>query len=367
MAKQLREPAVRYLKLAGDRAFTLDVGAAGRYYEAALELAPTGDPLAAQLELGLGEALLWSGSGEPAADHLARAAALLREAGEGRSAAVAMVRLARARQSISCDALEVDGTYLAAMSLLEQDAPSAELLSVLAEWGRRLFERDQHGAGLEILERVVALSRDMGGPEPALALCLRGAVRADEGDPRFLDDYRRAMAAAEDQGLSVDRARVWLNFAHDVGLTEGPRRSLEEYEGGLSFATQRGLTSLVQLARAVRVEPLVFAGRWEDALSEMDELESLAGGAAGGGSGDGELIDVRLRVLLPLLWLGREDEARRRLEWVQAQACPADVVEASAAVSGAWRRRGSVRACLVPRPNARCRFRRPTGANGCRS
>jgi tetratricopeptide (TPR) repeat protein len=356
MAKQLRGPAVRYLKLAGDRVFTLDMGAAGRYYEAALKLAPTGDPIAAQLELGLGEALLWSGWGESAAEHLARAAASLKEAGELRSAAVAMVRLARARQSISTDAREVDDIYRAATSLLEEDAPSAELLSVLTEWGRRLCVRDQRSAGLDTLERVVALSRDLGGPEPALALCLRGAVRASKGDPRFLDDYRRAMSAAQDQGLSIDRARVWLNFAYDIGLTEGPRRSLEEYERALSFATQRGLTSLVHYAHAIRVEPLVFAGRWDDALSEMDELESLVASAAGAGD---VLVDGRRIVLLPLLWLGREGEARRRLERIQAEnASAAGVGEASAtavsnAIAEAWLRSsalGAAPGCTVSIP-----------------
>ena len=317
LADRLREPAAKYLKLAGDRASTLDVGAAGKYYEAALGLVPESDPLAAQLELGLGVVRLWSGEGEAASDHLTRAAESLRETGEVRSAAVALVRLARARHSLSADPREVDDLYGAAIGLLEGDAPSPELLSVLTEWGRRLVERNQHDAAVETFERAIAIARDMGGPEPALALCLRGVVRAFTGDPRYLDDYRRAMAAAEDQGLSIDRARVWLNFAYDVGLTAGPQRSLEEYDGALSFASQRGLTSMVLYGRAVRVEPLVYAGRWEDALGEMDDLESVFAGAAGDSS---ELLWGRRLVLLPLLWRGRVDETRRRLERAQVQS-----------------------------------------------
>ena len=266
---------------------------------------------------------------------------MLREAGEVRSAAVALVRLARARHSLSAEPREVDDVYRAAISLLDGDAPSPELLSVVTEWGRRLIERNQPDAGAETFERAIAISRDMGGPEPALALCLRGAVRSFTGDPRYLDDYRRAMAAAEDQGLSIDRARVWLNFACDVGLTEGPRRSLEEYDGALSFADQRGLTSMVLYARAVRVEPLVYAGRWEEALGEMDELESVFVGAAGDSS---ELMWGRRLVLLPLIWRGQVDEARRRLEWAQresdsaASAGDASLADVVGAIAESWLR-----------------------------
>ncbi len=113
------------------------------------------------------------------------------------------------------------------------------------------------------------------------------------------------MAAAEDQGLSIDRARVWLNFAYDVGLTEGPRRSLEEYDGALNFANERGLTAMVLYARAVRVEPLVYAGRWEDALGEMDELESVFGGCCRRQQRS-ELVSAPRPSTL--LWRGQVDE-----------------------------------------------------------
>ncbi len=97
-------------------------------------------------------------------EHLTPAVDLLRETGEVRSAAVALVRLARARHGVSAEPREVDDIYRAAISLLDGDAPSPELLSVLTEWGRRLIERNQRDAGVETFERAIAISRDMGGP-----------------------------------------------------------------------------------------------------------------------------------------------------------------------------------------------------------
>ena len=100
---------------------------------------------------------------------------------------------------------------------------------------------------------------------------LRGSIRGTQGDPGFLEDYRRALEVAETQGLGVERARIWGNFALDIGLVEGPRRSLEEYERVHAFEVQLG--SALGYARDNRVVALVCAGDWDEALREAAELE----------------------------------------------------------------------------------------------
>ena len=305
LAAQLEGPSVRCLTLAGDRAFNLDVCAAERLYAAALEVPATG-PERAHLDLKLGEAALWSGRSAEAATHLELAAAALRATGDLRSAAVALARLARARDNCQADPREVAGLYREAVHLLDDDRPSDARVIALTEWGRELVNAGESDAALEAFEDVLEVARELGVPEPPLALSLRGSTRGLQGDPGFLEDYRRALEIAEMQGLGIERARIWGNFAMDIGFVEGPRRCLEEYERVFAFEVQLG--SALGYARDNRVVALVCAGDWDEALREAHELESDFAARTLGGLRD--LLLVRLLSLLPLIWRGADAEAR---------------------------------------------------------
>ena len=298
---------MRFLTLAGDRAFNLDVHAAERFFAAALDLSVADGLQRAHLDLKLGETALWTGHGQEAAESLGRAAEALSAGGDKRSAAVATARLARARHDLAAAPGDVEGLYREAVTLLDDDGPSDALVTVLTEWGRELVNGGQSDSALTVFERVLEVARELGEPEPPLALALHGAVRASQGDRGFLEDYRRALEVAEAQGLGVERGRIWGNYVFDLCLTEGPRRSLDEWAHALRFCLSRGLASIIGFQRANLVGTLVCAGDWDEALRESAEVEreflEVAGNAA-------DLLLMRILRYLPLVWRGEDADAR---------------------------------------------------------
>ena len=310
LAARLEGPSVRYLTLAGDHAFNVDLRAAQRFYAAALKSSVAGSPERAHLDLKLGEAALWGGRSAQAAQPLQRAVEGLRACGDVRSAAVALARLARVHDNLGADPREVEGLYRDAVTLLDDDGPSEARVTVLTEWGREHFNLGGPALALEAFESALEVARELGAPEPPLALSLRGSVRAARGDPGFVEDYRRALASAEAQGLGSDRARILGNFAADIGLVEGPRRSLAEYARAFDFAASRGMSEHLAFFRALRVAALFGAGEWDEALREAADVEFEFVGSAGSTA---DLVWMRLLRLLLLVWRGAGEDARRQL------------------------------------------------------
>jgi len=316
LAAQLEGPSLRFLTLAGEHAFNLDVHVAERFWERALELSAAEGAERAHLDLRLGEAALWGGRSAEAARHLELAVVALRATGDVRLAAIALARLARARDNLQADPREVEGLYREAVRLLDDDGPSGARVTVLTEWGRELSNSGESDAALEAFEGVLEVARELGVPEPPLALSLRGSIRGSQGDPGFLEDYRRALEIAETQGLGIERARIWGNLALDIGLVEGPRRSLEEYERVFAFEAPLGLA--LGYARDNRVVALVCVGDWDEALREANQLERDFAERSLGGVRD--LLLVRLLRLLPLVWRGTDAEVRVHLSPVVDEA-----------------------------------------------
>jgi tetratricopeptide (TPR) repeat protein len=295
----------------------LDVQVSERFYAAALELSAAGSLGRAHLDLKLGEAALWAGRSADAADSLKRAAEALMQGGDRRSAAVALARLARTRHDQAFAPREVEGLYREAVTLLQDDGPSDALIVALTEWGRELSMASGSDAALEAFERAIQVSQQLGVPPPPLALALRGAVRASLGDARFVEDYRRALDIAEAQGLGVERARVWGNYAFDLCLVEGPRRSLLEWERASDFCRSCGLTSLISYLHSNRVWVLVCAGDWDKAAQEAAQVERDFPQSSGNAE---DLIFMRLLQHLPLVWRGADADARPGLARTLAEA-----------------------------------------------
>jgi class 3 adenylate cyclase/tetratricopeptide (TPR) repeat protein len=325
LAVQMEEPALRFLTLAGDRTVNLDLRAAERWYVAALGLAAGDSPEHARIELKLGEAALWSGRCAEAAERLQRAAIALRAAGDVRGAAIALVRQARAREALSDLPEDVESIYVEASALLDGDGPSNALVTVLTEWGRELENAWRLDDAVAIFERALEVACELGVPEPALALSLRASIRGYRGDVRFLDDYRRALAIAEMQGLGVERMRILSNYALDICLIEGPQRSLEEFERFFDFCTSRGLA--IGYGRETQISVLIAAGRWDDVLRGAVEIEL---DFAEQGGNPSNILFVRLMRQLVAWWRGlgqdvvenpRLDEEELAHATVRADAC----------------------------------------------
>ena len=108
LTAEIVAPTLRSLQLAGDRASNLDLRAAERVYAAAPKQSAANGPERAHLDFKLGEAALWSGRSAAAVARLRRAAEAMKVTGEVRAAAVALARLARARQDLDADPREVE-------------------------------------------------------------------------------------------------------------------------------------------------------------------------------------------------------------------------------------------------------------------
>ncbi len=310
-AGELTDPARRALVAAGDRAADIDLQAARRHYEAALDLTPADDPGRGDIESKLGEALLWSGQVREAAQHLTMAADLLRAAGDRRRAAIALARLARAQHTLLSDSQERE-LYEEAVELLADD-PCDELVTVLTELGRQLGNVGHRERSLDLLQGALDVAASLGLPVPPLALNLRGIERMEMGDPACLDDFRESLRLAEEQGLVVVRERVWGNYASLLTVTEGPRRALEEYEKEFAFGVSHGLVESVTFGRVNRLDPLVAGGHWDEALREAEVLRL-----------DDSVIDrewTRLMVVMPLVWRGDLDTASEMLAQVGTAGC----------------------------------------------
>ena len=311
LAASLTGPALRYLTEAGDCVYNAELPAAERYYRAALDLAEAGTAQQATIQARLGEVLLWSGRRAEADDLLADAVSGLRLAGDPRRTAVALVCLARAREGVVGSAALGD-LYREAMALLDADGPSRELVRVLTECGRFEVDWGEMTSGLAAFEHALETARLIGDPEPALALNLRGSTRGELGLPGCEADFHRSLELAQQQGLGVDLGRIWINYCAFLNLQEGPLRSLEEQTRASGFAHVRGLASFVGGMQALRVESLLYAGRWNEAVSEAGAL--VASPQPGFEALD--LLALRETRLLALAWQGELEASRGELESV---------------------------------------------------
>jgi class 3 adenylate cyclase/tetratricopeptide (TPR) repeat protein len=267
--QEIQAKAMRYLTLAGDRAMGIDVEAAERHYARALELTAGDDPHRPRLLGRHGEALLQRGRFPEAARAFEEAIDGLRAEGDVRAMAVAMGRYSIVLHRLG----DLRHTQVAAeaLALLEPLGPSPELAQALAEQAGTSFVSNEFRQAIALADRAIALAEELGLPEPARALGFRGGPRAFFGDAGGLQDMRRALDAASDQGLGREVALLHYNLAEALWPVEGPRAWLEALREGGAFAERRGIEEFVLGFAAETVVALVDLGSYQEAMA-------LAGG-----------------------------------------------------------------------------------------
>jgi class 3 adenylate cyclase len=318
-AEGLVEPAVHCLALAGERALALDVAAAERHFARALELAGAGSARRPELLVRWADTLKQRSQYREAADALEESIEAFEAAGDERWAAVAIVRLEEVWSWLS----EPDTRRDEAVALLEGDGPSPEKAEVLTEWGYGLWVMDADpAAAIEFLDQAIAISEQLGLPEPVRALGLRGGARCDVGDLRALEDFRRAFAAAEAQGLGGEWNLLSRHHAWAISLFEGPQASLQLVQEGLEVAHRRGAEEDVLSSRAGLVDALAAMGEWDGALAEaaalVPELETA--------EDVWDLLRLRSQQSSLLARRGEAGEARPLLGWLAEEGRRSDSV-----------------------------------------
>ena len=310
----LTDQAVRFLTLAGDRSLQLDVTAAERQYARALELLPTPSRGRSSLLVKWGEALYQLGNIFQSAGAFDQAAKHFRDQGDFRGAAAAMSLQSRSIFELGDPG--GDDLSVEALALLRSDGPSPELVMVLEILTRYRVLTGDRRAAIDTAERALATAHELGAPVPARALHYRGLARCTLGDAGGLDDMRRALAVARDEGRAHEVATFLFNLGDALWLTEGAPSAPTTRRESADFAASRGQEGPAHRFSAGLANDCFWAGDWEASLGQSlvteRELERI-----------GDLVFLAyLRADRSLLLAARGDAAAAEttVAWLQEQS-----------------------------------------------
>ena len=332
-AEELAVPARRFLTLAGERALGLDTAQAEARLARALELCPADDPERPELLLRWADAAFQAGRPREAAAALDEALDLVRARGENEAEAGALILLARVRHRLG------EGPQVAlageAVDLLEQEPPSPALIAAQTHLAQAHFLAGSYGEAIASADRTVTLAKRLGLPVPPFALAARGNSRAYLGDPDGLAEMERALPMLIEQGAGNQAATLQNNLAIARYPLQGPARSLADFEQGIAFCEQRGLTNMAETMEADCPGLLVELGRPEEALERAGAVDA----AAEASGGTWVLMWVRALELATHLARGEADGASGIADWLieaaRTQATSDATVEVLAAVAAA--------------------------------
>ena len=264
-AAALEGPALRFLRLAGEKAMNLDVATAVATFERALALTPPGHPLVPRC--------CWGSSCRDFRRTLRRGEGGTRgrpgpcsRAWRRRGESTALRILADVAFRLGDNARR--GELVAEALAVLETLPCLELVEALAETSATHSLQGDPETGLDFAERALALAieLDKGGAHHAWALSRRALARAQLGDERCLADYRLAIMLANQAGSGFLEASSYLNLAAALPLFEGPAEALEVARQGIAFAEARGLTLLATWMRLGSLDNLVDLGELDEAL-----------------------------------------------------------------------------------------------------
>ena len=211
---------------------------------------------------------------------LEEALGLFRARGENEAEARALILLAHVSHQLG------DGRQVAlaaeAVALLEQEPPGPTLVAAHTQAAAARFLTGSHNEAIAAADRAVQLAQELGLPEPASALGIRGSARAYRGDSDGLAEMeRRALPLLIEQGAGNQAAVLQNNLAIARYPLQGPARSLADFEQGIAFAEQRGLAGQAEAMGADCPGLLVELGRPEEALERAGALAAAAEASGG--------------------------------------------------------------------------------------
>jgi class 3 adenylate cyclase len=271
LADVLAASAVEHAALAGERAMRLDVQAAKRFFERGLAIVDQGDRGRGRLLYGLGKATSHEGGPvaglellHQAADACQREGDVVREARAKWYSAVLLTQMARpGADQLLDEAVQLLGTVPPSRVTLE-----VLTYKVFSDW----LHTEQPAEMLAAANRVIALARELGEPDPVIALSRACLARVELGDPSAVDEYEQLVAIALARGLGDESAQLMLNRGITLMSTIGPERAREALLETIDFAASRGLEDAVISARSGLFETLWLGGEWREALDLLENL-----------------------------------------------------------------------------------------------
>jgi class 3 adenylate cyclase len=268
--EELEAGAIRYLALAGERALALDVANAEASLAKALALAPPGHPERASLLERWAQAAQQQNRLQEARTALAEALARYRQQGESVAVGRVLTALAGVLRRLGDPGQEE--AIAEALALLEAQPPGPELVDAHAALAGFRYVGAAYREAIAAAERALALAAELGLPEPAGALGHRGIARCNLGERQGLEDMRRALQLAVEQGQGRAAGVLYNNLALAVWQHEGPQAALEACREGIDFCERRGITELALAIAAMSLTFLAESGQTEQALAEAEPL-----------------------------------------------------------------------------------------------
>jgi len=131
-----------------------------------------------------------------------------------------------------------------AVALLEAQPPGPELIAAYAELAGCLFLRGALEESLAPAELALRLAIEFDLAEPARALGFRGVSRSFLRDRQGIEDMRRALQLALEQGEGRTAAVLHNNLATSTSMYDGPQAALAVSQEGIDFSNRRSITEI---------------------------------------------------------------------------------------------------------------------------
>jgi tetratricopeptide (TPR) repeat protein len=320
-ARDIEGPAIRFLTLAGERALGLDVSKAVAFLTQALDLAPPGQPQRAAVLVRWADAARQTGRHADAATALEEAIDAFHEEGNSHDQARAMTFLAGV-QAFMGDP-ERGSVVDRAVTMLEAEGPGPDLVEAYTEQAFQEELRGDYGRSIRSAEQAIGLAADLGLETPARAVGWRGVARSHLGDVDCVDDLRRALSIALEQGRGREAAIMYNALAVAELLTASAAPALAIHREGMTFCEERGLTELGLAMEANSLDPLFMLGRWDEVLRTARALGERF--RASGSTLD--MVQARISEARVLVWRGHPEEALPPAEECSTAARDADAAD----------------------------------------
>ena len=275
----LEDAARHYLGLAGERALAIDVNSAEASFARALAVTPASHPDRASLLERWAQAARQQVRLTEASVALEDAASIYRMSHMPVAAARALTALASVYAAAGHHQQE-QAASTESLALLQKAAPGPELVDAYAQRAGAYARAAAFVEAAEAGEAALRLAVELGLPEPAHALGHVGAARAYLGQKEGLDDMRRALALAIDQGRARDAAILHNNLALVTWEYEGPAAALDLCGEGIAFCRHRGIAEVAAFIEAMRLTLLAANGRADEALADASSVAQLAEAAS---------------------------------------------------------------------------------------
>ncbi len=310
-AAALVEPAVRCLNLASARALALDVAAAQQKASHAVALATAASVMRADALVVWGDSLQQSGRIGEARDAYDEATGVFVANGRKSQAAGSMVKL-----SYTLDLLgeeRDDHMEEHALSLLEDEPPSPELLYVLNSCASKAVHDCHPERAIQLCDRIADVNEQLRLPESTLALEIRAMARTLLGKQQAVGDFERALDLADSRSLGHEACATGANFAESLVIFAGPAAALERLEKTTELARRRHDSFAESYCRVLAFTSLVWRGEWQTALADVRDLDATL-------ARQSDLWDLNLlraTWALTLTLLGSPHEAQPLAVWAE--------------------------------------------------